>query len=74
MNRFPWYVQEPDEMAMAMMCPVELARWRRTREDHKALPSVNKKLNHRRELERAFEMLKMAWEMASVPAEVAMAA
>ena len=71
--RYPWYVGPEDELAMTARVPTELAQWRASVDHHKELPTVNKKLNHRRHLEQSFNMLRTAWARANEPM-VAMAA
>jgi hypothetical protein len=65
MNRFPWYVEEQEQAAMAAVAPVELAKWRVERDYHKSLTTISAKQKHRKELERAYDGLKMAWEVAN---------
>ena len=62
---FPTYVEEWDKFAMTAMCATELAEWRATVARHRALPSVNKKLSHRKTLEASYDVLKAAWAMAN---------
>ena len=52
---------------MTALVPTELAQWRAAVAHHKALPSVNAKLNHRRHLEQSFDKLRTAWARANEP-------
>lgn len=58
---FPDYLGEEDEFAMLAACKKELNAWRATVADHKALPTIEAKLGHRRALERSYDVLKAAW-------------
>ena len=67
---FPSYVEEWDKFAMTALCVTELEAWRATVAHHRALPTVNKKLAHRKILEQSYDELEMAWVKANEVVEV----
>lgn len=67
---FPTYVEEWDKFAMTAMCATELSNWRFEVAKHRGLPTIEKKLNHRKTLEASYDALEAAWAMANEVVEV----
>ena len=72
--RYPWYVRDEDKFLMTALVPSALATWRASVTYHKALRTINKKLNHRRHLEQSFDLLRTAWAKSNEPLMAAVTA